>query len=260
MASNSVIRKGTCMNIGNCPNANEKKIIEVGIGEDFVCPNPECGGALKEIKEKAFPGKAALIGVVVLLLLAGIGGAVYFLLSGEKEPAPVFVETIRLDPAELRIRENETARLSFTFEPFNALADSLVWVSSDSEVASVADGLISAYQSGKATIYLRDLRSRAETACEVEVFYEPEDDISSHSAIVVEGGKYLGDTQNGLPHGLGTIRYMERTLISKRDVKKRYAEPGQYITGEFYEGQLVQGRLFNRKNEVVEVINIGRPR
>ncbi|MDH6343610.1 hypothetical protein M2480_002404 [Parabacteroides sp. PFB2-12] len=257
MASNSVIRKGTCMNIGNCPNANEKKIIEVGIGEDFVCPNPECGGALKEIKEKGSPAKGLLFGLLALLVLAGGGAAVYFLLGKEVEPAPVLIESIQLNATELQVEENKTAQLTYTFAPLTALADSLVWHTTDAQVAEVENGLVSGYQSGKTTISVIDLRTQVQASCEVEVIYIPEEDPSS--GIAVEGGQYLGETLDGLPHGLGTIRYTERTLISKRDMKKRQAEPGQYITGEFYKGELVQGRLFNRQNEVIEVISVGRP-
>ena len=44
MVQNKLNKKGRCRNLGNCPKANTKEIIEVGIGEDFVCP--ECGGQL----------------------------------------------------------------------------------------------------------------------------------------------------------------------------------------------------------------------
>lgn len=48
---------------------------------------------------------------------------------------------------------------------------------------------------------------------------------------------------------MGTLKYANRTLISNRDSKKRYADSGDYITGEFYEGELVQGQLFDSTNE-----------
>lgn len=49
MVQNKLNKKGRCMNIGNCSKANAKEIIEVGIGEDFICP--ECGGAIGRSKE-----------------------------------------------------------------------------------------------------------------------------------------------------------------------------------------------------------------
>jgi hypothetical protein len=57
---------------------------------------------------------------------------------------------------------------------------------------------------------------------------------------------------------MGTVRYTSRTLIDTRDPKKRYAEAGQYITGEFYNGRLVQGKLFSSGNEQIESIILGR--
>jgi hypothetical protein len=70
--------------------------------------------------------------------------------------------------------------------------------------------------------------------------------------------KYTGEVMNGRPHGLGTMYYIQQTLISPKDLKKRMAEGGDYITGEFYEGKLVQGKLFDRNNELKEVLTIGR--
>jgi hypothetical protein len=70
--------------------------------------------------------------------------------------------------------------------------------------------------------------------------------------------KYTGEVMNGRPHGLGTMYYIQQTLISPKDLKKRMAEVGDYITGEFYEGTLVQGKLFDKNNELKEIITIGR--
>ncbi|GAE82796.1 hypothetical protein [Bacteroides reticulotermitis] len=46
--NNAMVRKGKCLNIGNCNKANSKEIVDVNIGEDFVCP--DCGGDLVEVK------------------------------------------------------------------------------------------------------------------------------------------------------------------------------------------------------------------
>jgi hypothetical protein len=74
----------------------------------------------------------------------------------------------------------------------------------------------------------------------------------------VSNDGYIGKRKNGLPHGMGTQYYKEPTLISKKDIKKRMAEPGDYLIGEFFEGNVVQGKLFDSKNNVKEVIIIGR--
>ena len=81
------------------------------------------------------------------------------------------------------------------------------------------------------------------------------------ATVSVKGGSYIGQVKNEKqPHGQGTLTYNSRTRISMRDMKERYAEAGQYIIGEFYEGELVQGKLFDKDNEPIESIILGRPR
>lgn len=74
----------------------------------------------------------------------------------------------------------------------------------------------------------------------------------------LDGNTYKGEVQKGKAHGLGTLYYLKSTQISPKDLKKRMAEAGDYVTGEFYEGALVQGKLFDKNNELKEIITIGR--
>ena len=52
-------RKGNCLNFNNCSKADRKEIIEVGITEDFICP--ECESELIDVPEKKTGGKKGLI-------------------------------------------------------------------------------------------------------------------------------------------------------------------------------------------------------
>jgi hypothetical protein len=72
------------------------------------------------------------------------------------------------------------------------------------------------------------------------------------------GGKYVGEMKNGQMQGLGTFYYGQHELISPRDMKKRYADAGDYLIGEFYEGKVVSGKLYDANNILKEVIMIGR--
>jgi len=72
------------------------------------------------------------------------------------------------------------------------------------------------------------------------------------------GSKYTGEIKNGKMHGLGTYYYGRRERISTKDLKKRMAEKGDYITGEFYNGKLVSGKLYDRNNNMKEIIMVGR--
>ena len=79
----------------------------------------------------------------------------------------------------------------------------------------------------------------------------------SSGTISVNGGSYNGELKNKQPHGMGTIRYNSRTLIDSRDTKKRYAEAGQSLTGQFRDGRLLQGKLFDSNGNQIETIIIG---
>ena len=94
---------------------------------------------------------------------------------------------------------------------------------------------------------------------------KPKETVTSSTAptgtqtkVFSDGGKYVGEMKNGKMHGLGTYYYKERQQISSKDLKKRFAEAGDYITGEFYEGNVVSGKLFDAQNNLKEVVIIGR--
>ena len=71
-------------------------------------------------------------------------------------------------------------------------------------------------------------------------------------------GNWTGEWKNGKPHGTGTMTYTKSTLIDKRDPQQRTADKGDYIVGEFYDGKLVQGRWFDKQNNLKGSIMIGR--
>jgi len=71
--TNLTVRKGQCINFGNCPKADAKEVIEVNMGDEFICP--ECDGGLIEIQPKrsGFPPavKWALIIAGIIVALGG---------------------------------------------------------------------------------------------------------------------------------------------------------------------------------------------
>lgn len=70
---------------------------------------------------------------------------------------------------------------------------------------------------------------------------------------------FKGKLKNGLPDDPnGTMTYKQRHLIDSRDPKKREAEPGDYIIGEYSEGKLVQGIWYDSTNTVKGSIIIGK--
>ncbi len=70
-------------------------------------------------------------------------------------------------------------------------------------------------------------------------------------------GTWKGGWKNGKPHGNGTMTYSVATVIDERDSKKREAQPGEYVIGEWDNGHLVQGRWFKNDGSK-EAIIIGK--
>ncbi|HNF67181.1 MAG TPA: hypothetical protein PK144_15495, partial [Plasticicumulans sp.] len=70
-------RTGLCVNVGNCPSANARKVVPVAPGQDFVCP--DCGKSLV-VYQPAKKGAQALIiaaAAGVVLALGGVGWWLY---------------------------------------------------------------------------------------------------------------------------------------------------------------------------------------
>ena len=71
-------------------------------------------------------------------------------------------------------------------------------------------------------------------------------------------GTWSGAWKNGQPNGTGTMTYTKERLIDSRDPKKRVAQPGDYIIGEYSNGRLVQGKWYDASNNVKGSIIIGK--
>ncbi|MFI3292096.1 MAG: hypothetical protein SNG27_01655 [Rikenellaceae bacterium] len=80
----------------------------------------------------------------------------------------------------------------------------------------------------------------------------------THGTVKFAYGTYVGDLKNGRASGQGKMTYTKSALISPHDRKKRYAEPGQYIIGTWYDNKLDMGKLYNSNGTLIEIIQIGR--
>jgi hypothetical protein len=185
-------------------------------------------------------------------------------------PIPPTEVVITLNKTTLSLKADKTAQLTATILPDNVADKTVTWKSSDEKVATVSEtGLVKAEAAGNVEITAYT-GNGVSASCKVEVKIGGGGSSGSSSqssgsgsggnrvSVSISGGTYTGETKNGQPHGMGTIRYNTRTLIDSRDTKKRYAEKGEYISGEFYNGRLVQGKLFDSANNHKETIVIGR--
>lgn len=270
-------RKGICKNIFNCVKADSGEIQEVDEFDDFICSECTCKSELEEVGGKgATKGdggdkkKWMLWAGIAVVVVAGAVGTYYLQTSGGEKDTPtelpdvteqIQVESIMLDKSEISLKEGDSLVLTAAFSPEGVDPSGLSWSSANEAVATVVDGTVVAVGKGETAITLKDMESGTEVSCLVTVVKAPNVQTGGgpgSGTVSVTGGSYTGELKNRKPHGMGTIKYTGRTLISKRDAKGRYAEAGDYITGEFYDGELVQGKLFDSGNNQKALIIIGR--
>ena len=171
---------------------------------------------------------------------------------------------VNLDRKTLSLKEKATEKLASTVSPEDATNKNVFWLSDKPAIATVdSTGLVTAVAKGDALIVAYLFNGFSDT-CRVavgdDVLQQQQQVVrntDTSGTISVYGGTYTGEIKNGQPHGMGTIRYNSRTIIDSRDTKKRYAEAGQSVIGQFRDGRLLQGKLFDSRGNQIETIIIG---
>lgn len=91
------------------------------------------------------------------------------LLSCTEEPAPIAVTSITLDSTSMTLIEGDTQKLTATVSPSNAENKAVIWTSSNSSVASVKEGTVTALKVGEATITAKSDDGGKTATCKVTV-------------------------------------------------------------------------------------------
>lgn len=218
-------RYGICLN-DNCEKCKSKEVQEIPARKDFVCQNPECGKPLRECPPPKKGGNTKLIAIIagVVVLLAIIG--CYFAFSGgESKPEPVE------QPVEA---------------PVNT--DSIKAAQEAAEQQRVKDSL--------------DAVAAAEAAKKQEAEKEAEKKVDPTPKPGPTGGsKNLGYAtfKGSWPNDVnGRMIFKESHIIDSKDPKKRVAEAGDYVIGEWSDGHLVQGIWYDANNQVKGSVIIGK--
>jgi len=275
--------KGVCKNIDDCTKAQDREIQEVEKTMPFVCE--ECEKPLVKVEGKTSGGtggggnKNMLIAIMAAVVLIGGGAGVYFGFiksSGEKTvtvvppdkpepevgPKEVNIESISLDKSTLEMAVNDTDTLKATLNPTEAKAESLEWASGDTKIATVENGVVKAIGKGETTITIKDTKGIATASSQIKVSEISKDPGSGQGGGSSSGqlsyGKWTGGTKNGKPHGTQiTFTFTTSHQIDSRDPKKRIANAGDYIIGEYDNGRLVQGRWY-KSSGGFESVMIGK--
>lgn len=91
------------------------------------------------------------------------------LLSCTEEPAPIAVTSVTLDSISMTLVEGDTQKLTATISPSNAENKAVIWTSSNSSVASVREGTVTALKAGESTITAKSEDGGKTATCEVTV-------------------------------------------------------------------------------------------
>lgn len=230
---------GKCVNI-DCENY--KQIIEVEPGEDFVCPNPQCGQPLQEVggkppkknnKGKDGDGKGGnnkMKWIIVAVIALAAAAVVLFLLLGKGDDkktvkkAPADTTTVSTPPAA-KPQEADTAskpeeHITYTHQ------DSVIFgLIEETEPEKKADKV--EVPAGKPAAQPAKATSKPTTPAVTK---------NGKGRVNLGYGTYTGDLKNGKPHGYGKITYKRSTRIVPS--KDFVANPGDTFEGEFRDGRI----------------------
>ena len=211
-------RYGICLN-DNCEKCKSKEVQEIPARKDFVCQNPECGKPLRECPPPKKGGNTKLIAIIAgIVVLLGIIGGIIAMGGGESKPEAVETAVAPVDSDSIKAAQEAAEQ--------QRIKDSL-----DAVAAAEA-------QKQKA-------ESKPATAPKP----------------AVSGSKDLGDAtfKGTWPNDVnGRMVFKTSHAIDSRDPKKRVAEAGDYVIGEWSEGHLVQGIWYSSDNQVKGSVIIGK--
>ena len=264
---------GKCVNImKKCPKALSKEIQEADKA-NFVCEI--CGKPLVEVNQSNTPTTPKpggsitttttsptpwilIISIVAAVALLG-GGGYYAYTKGlfgggedtedpEKIPA-IWISIMEGD--KITLKQGESKHLSLDCDPGNA-NDGVIWTSNNEGVVTVSgNGDLMAVAPGKANVTV------------TTNVYKKTDDIQ----VVVKGsttppswpsyGKYEGERKNGKAHGIGRLEFTQEHIINSHDIQRRKAKPGEYIQGQFVNGEITIGKHFDANGKLIQALNFG---
>lgn len=216
--------KGICKNIDGCDLAADKVPQEVD-SFDFKCK--ECGKELSPVedakKKKAGTPKFAII-VGIITLLAIIGGIIAFSGGSTEEPqiqAPIDSVAVKDSVEVTPMVVKDTVIVTDTVVQRDTVTIEAPTKATESQPASVNKPAKSASSGSKNLGY----------------------------------ATFKGSWPNDVN---GRMVFTSSHVIDSKDPKKRVAEAGDYVIGEWADGHLVQGIWYGADNQVKGSIIIGR--
>lgn len=262
--------KGTCSKCLNEENPyfTEDEYTELlDANGKIQCPEGHLDCGIQELRPEDYPRqpkdkkKLFLLGggiIIVLLILGGIFAYINFQKNKVKnviEIAEKVVGESNIDAAKNALNEAVTKLL---------VEADLFFTNKDYDKAKQAYNAILALDPNnqKAKQSLSEI-DRISLPPQIDKKEDKGEEVTNPSpgrvskTLKFEYGTYKGDILNGLRDGQGVMTFTERYLISPKDLKKRYAEAGEYVSGTWVKGNIVNGKLFDKNGEQKETLIIG---
>ena len=251
-------RYGICLN-DNCEKCKSKEVQEIPARKDFVCQNPECGKPLRECPPPKKGGKGKYIAIIAGIGVLAIIGGIIAMGGGDKD--------MKETPQTATVQEkNEDSLRAAQMEAENhKLRDSLAAVQTELEKQQQEDSL-AVDESDKAKE--QDVSAEKPKAIPAQApvttparVPAPTPDPAPKSKQASSGSKNLGYAvfKGSWPNDVnGRMVFTSSHAIDSRDPKRRVAESGDYVIGEWVNGHLVQGIWYGADNQVKGSIIIGQ--
>lgn len=163
-----------------------------------------------------------------------------------------------MDGKNLTLKVGENKTLSLDCDPGNA-TEPVNWSSSNESAATVdGTGTVTAVGAGTATITATTTVKKNTASIEVTVKSPGgSGDPGELGEIKLPYGTYTGASKNGKPHGVGRLVYSKAMVINSHDPKKRMAQPGESVQGEFVNGEITIGKHFDASGNLIQSLNFG---
>ena len=149
----------------------------------------------------------------------------------------VVVKEVTIDPAELTLRVGDQATLTATLTPADAVDKTIEWGTTNPDVATVSNGVVTALAKGTAQIWVKATAVGLADTCEVTVLGALEQTTVTYNAVknlscLTDGAKvFFGTSKEGEDYIMGI--YNEAT--SKNNIKgvtATYGENRHTVTAE----------------------------
>ena len=149
----------------------------------------------------------------------------------------VVVKEVTIDPATLTLRVGEQATLTATLTPADAVDQTVEWGTTNPEVATVSDGVVTAIAKGTAQIWVKATAVNIADTCSVTVLGAMDQTTVTYNAVkdlayLTDGAKvFFGTSKEGEDYIMGF--YSEE--ISKNNIKgvsATYGENRHTVTAE----------------------------